>query len=66
MNGNRAPAVNRFRKGSLQEETPLMKKKMARVEELTESLYPPTMISDAKEQLLKLRKEQYGEDSKDL
>ncbi|KAF7888488.1 uncharacterized protein EAF02_003029 [Botrytis sinoallii] len=56
MNGNRAPVANRFQKGSLQEETPFMKTKMARVEELTESLFLPTLISDAKEQLVKLRK----------
>lgn len=55
MNGNRASEANRFQMGSLQEETPFMKTKMARVEELTESLFLPTMICDAKEQLIRLK-----------
>ncbi|KAF7961037.1 hypothetical protein EAE96_000705 [Botrytis aclada] len=56
MNENRAPVTNRFQTGSLKEETPFMKTKMARVEELTENLFFPTMISDTEAQLMKLRK----------
>ncbi|KAF7902492.1 hypothetical protein EAF00_002395 [Botryotinia globosa] len=62
MNGNRASETNRFQTGSLQEETPFMKTRMARVEELTESLFLPTMICDAKEQLLKLKKVRTAQD----
>ncbi|KAF5868585.1 putative serine threonine-protein kinase chk2 protein [Botrytis fragariae] len=62
MNGNRAPVADQFRTGSLQEETSFMKTKMARVGELTESLFLPNMISDAKEQLMKLRKVRTAQD----
>ncbi|KAF7953792.1 uncharacterized protein EAE97_001191 [Botrytis byssoidea] len=62
MNGNRAPVTDQSRTGSLQEETPFMKTKIARVEELTESPFLPNTIKDAEEQLIQPRKVQTAQD----
>ncbi|TGO38762.1 hypothetical protein BHYA_0068g00420 [Botrytis hyacinthi] len=62
MDGNRAPVADQFRTGSLQEETPFMKTKVARVEELTESPFLPNTIKDAEEQLMKPRRVRTSQD----